>query len=1147
MRKELYYFRERITAMLIFLVLSLTPAFASTMQSNIMVKGKSMSATEIIQSIEKSSGYTFFYRKSDLENIPQQDINCKGSIEEVLTTAFHNSLEYTIKGNEIALRTKSETKAVPIQATKQQSNNVTIKGIVKDKSGETLIGASVVDKNNTSNGVVTDMDGKFTLTIPVGTQVEISYIGYVQHTMHIKAGVTQYDVTLLEDNQTLNEVVVVGYGTQKKVNLTGSVASISTDDIKDRVQTNVLSAVQGTVPGVTIISRPGSTPTINFRGRGNLGTSEPLYVIDGAIADATFFSNLDPNSIESISFLKDAASSAIYGSRAAYGVVLVKTKGGKAEKMNVSYSGYVGMKMPTYLPDVLDSWDYATLMNEARYNNNPAGGKKQAYTDDEIGWFRDGSKPDYYPNTKWSDLVLDKNVLTTQHSLNFSGGSEKVRFFSNVGYLFDDNFTPGVSNNRYNFSINVQSDITKWLTLKTNVKYIRNVSDTKNGVPAYNNFVMVPSVMVAKQSNGEWGSISGGKDATQTFMNSNPLRALSYNNWAKSATENSIYNLGFDLTPIKNLVVSGQMDYKRYEYKRKSYTAEYAGIKHFNTGTEIPGTASTNPNSMDMNWQSTSNLMTTLTARYDLTMGNHTLNILAGTSYEHYNYERLYSKRTDFASDELEDIEQGNNISKDMPDGTGIRESKMLSYFGRINYSFMDRYLFEANLRTDASSRFHKNNRWGVFPSFSAGWRISEEAFMESVNWISNLKLRASYGTLGNINNVGYYDYFQLLSSSADYNFSDTPVKGIVEAQIPNTSLTWETVALTDVGFDIDLFDNKLSIIADYYIKNTSDILLGYNVARETGIWTTPSMNLAKVRNQGFELAITHRNQIGDFSYSVGGNIATNNNKITSLGGSNNMIKKENVDLIRYILREGESIGAYYGLKTDGLYTQEDIDAGRYYIYGRHPKAGDIKYIPQREGAKYYNELTAEQKAKGEIIEASINDDDRTVIGKDVPDFTYGLNLSLQYKNFELSIFGQGVSGTNVAFESEQVFGFMLNSNPRKYHLQRWSEENPNQYSRVPRLYGGVSADEYNKKFSDYQLFDADYFRFKTISLGYMVPQTVARQWGFSALKFFVTGENLLTLRADNVMKDFDPEAATGRGVGAFGTKSVAFGVNLSF
>ena len=611
-------------------------------------------------------------------------------------------------------------------------------------------------------------------------------------------------------------------------------------------------------------------------------------------------------------------------------------------------------------------------------------------------------------------------------------------------------------------------------------------------------------------------------------MNSNPLRTLSFDNWSKSTTENTMYDLGFDLKPIENLVISGQLDYKRYEYKSKSYSAEYPEVVHFETGKEIPGTGNSSPNSMSMYWISNSNMMTTLTAKYDLKLGQHAVNFLVGTSYEHYKYERLYSKRTDFVSDGLEDIEQGNNISKDLPDGRGIVESKMLSYFGRINYSYKDRYLFEANLRADASSRFHKDNRWGWFPSFSAGWRISEESFMKPIAWLNNLKLRASYGTLGNINNVGYYDYFELLSSNANYNFNDEPVKGVLEAQITNKTLGWETVALADFGLDVDLFDNKLSVTADYYIKNTKDILLGYNVPAETGIWTKPVMNLAKVR---FELAATYRNKIGDLSYSVSGNIATNNNEIVTLAGSDNMIQNGG-DVVRYILKEGEAIGSYYGLETDGLYTQEEIDAGHYYKYGRKPNAGDIKYVPQRENVEWGDDIT---------------DDDRTIIGKDVPDFTYGININLQWKNFELSAFGQGVSGTSVAFESEQVFAFMLNSNPRKYHLSRWNEDNPNPNAACPRLYGGNYYDEYNKHFSDYQLFDADYFRIKTISLGYMVPKDAVTRWGLSSLKFFLTGENLFTFRADKDMKDFDPESSTGRGISAFGAKSVAFGVNVSF
>ena len=605
----------------------------------ISLNKSNVSMHTIMQEVEGQSDYTFFYNDNQIKLDKKVSVKAQNAtIEQVLAQMFKNSgYTYKIVNNQIIV---SKANAVAAVEKQQQQQAKKVTGCVKDALGEPIIGASVVEKGAPTNGTITDFDGNFTLTVS-GNELQISYIGYLPQVVKVQSGVTSYNVTLKEDTKTLDEVVVIGYGTQKKVNLTGAVASVSTDDIKDRVQTNVLSAVQGTVPGVTIISRPGSTPSINFRGRGNLGTSAPLYVIDGAIADATVFSNLDPNTIESISFLKDAASSAIYGSRAAYGVVLVTTKGGKAEKMNVAYSGYVGVKTPTYLPDVLDSWDYAILLNEAKYNANPSGGKNQAYTNEEIGWFRDGSNPDYYPNTNWADLVLDKHVLTTQHSLNFSGGSEKVRFFSSVGYVFNDNFMPGVTDDRYNLNLNLQSDVTKWLTLKTGVKYIRNSSDTKNGTPWIANFVLVPSIMVAQQSNGEWGSIAGGKDATQTFMNSNPLRTLSFDNWSKSTTENTMYDLGFDLKPIENLVISGQLDYKRYEYKSKSYSAEYPEVVHFETGKEIPGTGNSSPNSMSMYWISNSNMMTTLTAKYDLKLGQHAVNFLVGTSYEHYKSERF--------------------------------------------------------------------------------------------------------------------------------------------------------------------------------------------------------------------------------------------------------------------------------------------------------------------------------------------------------------------------------------------------------------------------------------------------------------------------------------------------------------------------
>lgn len=1025
-----------------------------------------------------------------------------------------------------ALPTSVETTS-PTEITQQAMQ---VDGLVLDAMGEPIIGASVVVKG-TTNGVVTDLDGKFQIpNVKKGSTITISYIGYA--TQNIVWNGSPIKVTLKEDNALLEEVVVVGYGTQKKVNLTGSVASVSADEIKDRVQTNVLSAVQGTVPGVTVISRPGSTPSINFRGRGNLGTSEPLYVIDGAISDATFFSNLDPNSIESISFLKDAASSAIYGSRAAYGVVLVTTKQGKKEKMNVSYSGYVAWSNPTYKPEYVNSAQYAQLYNEALYNSNPSLGKYQGYTEEEIKLFANGSQPDLYPNTDWNDLILDKNVISTQHSLNISGGSEKVRYFLGLGYLYKDNMIPNQNSDRYNLDLTLNSDVTKWLSIKAGVKYIQNNGNRDSGAPSLANFSIVPVTFVPIQSNGEWGTINGGQTASSTFITSNPLRALSRNDWDHNRTENTMYDLGFDIKPIKGLVISGSGTYKRYEYKDKNYTALQDNAINFLSGKEIEGTGTT-INKMNMSWVSTNTMLYTATAKYDWSNDIHTVGALVGTSYEHYKYEALSASRQDFPSDEMTDIGAGSTSGAGYQNGGGMQEYKMLSYFARVNYSLMNRYLFEVNMRADASSRFHKDHRWGYFPSFSLGWRISEENFMKKYTWLNNLKLRASYGTLGNINNVGNYDYFQNYSTGNHYNFSNVPVIGIAESKPANVTLGWEKVAMTDIGVDMDIFNGLLSLTADYYIKNTDNILLAYNVATETGISNAPSQNLGKVKNTGFELTLNHRNRIGKVQYSIGANFSTNKNEVIDMGTSNNKTSTASY-VIEYILREGEAIGSYYGYKTDGLYTQADIDAGHYYTYGGvTPNAGDIKFVPQREGVKYGDAITAE---------------DRTIIGKDVPSITYGANLNIQYAGFELSVMGQGVCGTDVAFDVYGIHPFYHGmDNPRKFHLGRWTESNPNPHAVYPRIYSSSDAHTtYNRTFSDYHLFDADYFRFKTITLGYSLPKKLITRWGLQGLKLYLTGENLFTIRADKRMKDFDPESSSGV-IYNLGTKSVAFGVNLSF
>ena len=1006
--------------------------------------------------------------------------------------------------------------ATPKVGISQQHKS--LKGTVEDALGP-VTGASVVVKG-TTNGTVTDMNGNFTLDVKNGDIIQISFIGLL--TQEIKyTGEPSLKIFMKEDTQKLDEVVIVGYGTQKKINLTGAVSSVSSEDLKDRANTNVLASVQGQVPGVTIISRPGAAPSINFRGRGNLGSSSPLFVIDGAIADATLFSALDPNAIESISFLKDAASSAIYGSRAAYGVVMVKTKGGKEGDPKVNYNGYFGVKMATYTPKVLNSEWYARLTNEADLNENPNA--QPTFTDEEIAKFRDGTDRDFYPNTNWYDLVLDDVSTVTKHSLSFSGGN-KVKFYTGLGYMFNDSFTPGANNSRYNLTTNISSDIKSWVSMRANINYILDESKSDKGGISYVELLTVPSTYVAQQSNGEWGSYEAGKPASSTSMNRNPLRKQNQGNWSNNKTSNTLINLALDFKPVKGLVLTGEMIYKVYDYKNKNYNASTAKIKDFKTGKELNG-SQTDESKMEYEWVESNRLTYNGLANYQWSNEKHSINALAGISYEHYNYMKQKSSRKNFPTNGMTDLNGGSSAPVDTHTEGGTNENKMLSYFARVNYTFMDRYLLEANIRSDASSRFHKDNRVGIFPSFSAGWRINQEDFMKDISWIDNLKVRASWGMLGNINNVGDYDYFSSYEQGGNYNFEDKIVNGIQEAKPANYTLGWEKVTITDIGVDFSIFNGLIDFTGDYYNKVTNDILLGYNVPLEVGIYkdSKPSQNIGSVSNKGLELGITHNKSFGDFSYTVGFNMTKNWNKITDLGASDPIYEDP------WIKKVGYAIGTFYGWRTDGLLTQADIDNKTYVTDGFIPQAGDIKYV----------DLDGNGKLDGK---------DRDYLGCDVPDFTYGININLRYKGFDLSVFGQGVEGTLQYFWQEQAWAFSDNASPREYHLKRWTVDNPNPNAAYPRVYPrGGNHSNFNQRFSEFWLMNTDYFRVKNITLGYSFTKPVVQRLRMDALKVYVAAENPFTIRQDHRMEDFDPETGNGRGQNTRGTTSISLGVNVTF
>ncbi len=1078
---------------------------------------------DVFREIEKNSEYIFFY--SDEINVSKKvAVNVKDqTIDEIMKQVLKNTeYTYVVSDRQVFVK-KAPTNAKTVVEKSAVEQNITVTGRVVDKAGDPVIGANVVIKGTTTGGI-TDIDGKFTLNAPANAILQISYIGYTRQEVTVK-GNTVLNIVLIEDSEVMDEVVVVGYGVQKKVNLTGSIATVNTEDLTGRTNLNLLQSIQGTVPGVTVISRPGQTPSINIRGRGNLGTSEPLYVIDGAISSAISFANLDPNAIESVSILKDAASSAIYGSRAAYGVVLVSTKQGAKEGFRINYDGFVGANSQTYKPRVVSSEWEAKLVNEAAKN---AGQTTAPVSDDIIQKYRDGSDPDHYPNTDWYGLIFDDSAVMTGHTVSMSGTASKTNYYASLGYTYDDSFQPGQSTDRYNVNLNLTSQLKSWLKLRTGVKYTEYVLDKSTGDISLAYLMQSSPSYVARQSNGEYGTVHGGANASSTFVLRNPLRVLEQGGWTKRNHKTTVLDGAIDLTLYKGLVLTGQIISDNFDYKNKKYDAFRPGVPRFldNGATQI---GEVKDSKMEYDWYEKRRMTYNALLNYDWTKNAHTISALAGMSYETYNYQQQKSYRKNFPVNSMEGLDGGSSTPADSETWGPLTNEKLMSYFGRVNYNYMERYLLEANVRADATSRFHKDKRWGYFPSFSAGWRLSEESFMKDIAWIDNLKVRASWGQLGNINNVKEYDYFAAYAVGSDYRYSlgGVPITSIYESKIPNKMLTWETVSITDIGVDVNLLGNKLVLTADWYMKKTDDILLAYDVLKEVGAADKVSQNLGKLENKGLEFVVTHNNRIGDLTYSVSANISKNWNKVTYLGDGVNNLAPDGA----WITAVGHSIGTFYGYKTDGLLTAEDIASGKYISEGNlELSPGDVKYVDMDKDGK----LTTA---------------DRTYLGKDVPDFTYGGSINLTYKDFDLNVFGQGASGAKVYFQMESAHPFSDNAPPREWHKKRWTVENPDPKAAYPRLLpqGNKNYNFNTKDFSDFWLFSADYFRIKNITLGYTLPKTMISHWGLNTLRFYLSTENPFTIRGDKRMKDFDPETYTGRGYQGTGTRSYIFGVNVAF
>lgn len=983
--------------------------------------------------------------------------------------------------------------AVPMvsEAAAVQQDGV-CKGVVKDAVGEPIIGASVVVKG-TTNGTITGLDGDFAISnVNEGDVIQISFIGY--KTQEVKWNGQPLKVSLKEDTQSLDEVVVVGYGVQKKANLTGSVASVDSKKLETRPVSSVSAALAGQMPGVTAIQNsgaPGSqASSITIRGKNSINAASPLVIVDGIPGS---MNTIDPADIESLTVLKDAASAAIYGVQAANGVILITTKQGKkGEKTRINYSGNVAWATPVVKKHYLNAYDFGRLYNEATLNDDPNAPVQ--FSEQDLADMKSGK----WATTDWYDAAFKKAAFEQQHNLSISGGSEKTTYNASLGYVNQGGLTDAIDYSRYNARMNLTSDINKYITVGVNASGYRGISNDD-----WMGFVTVVQGVGRNYPTDKIYDADGNFNYTGK---DNPVAVQKdHQSGYRKSTQQELNLTAFaTINILKGLSLKGV-------YSVRNFTQNNEGFKkYFEYGTWNSGLREGYDNHYDHNYYTGQVLL-----NFNRTFGKHSIGALAGLETNEHIYKYTEANRKGGGNNDLD--ESLNTLDpSSQKNSDGGYETARVSYFGRIQYDYMNKYLFEANLRSDASSRFPKNNRWGVFPAFSAGWRISEEAFIkDNIDWISNLKIRAGWGKTGNEELAGD-DIYPAIStiSYGSYMFNNTLYSTAYESRYVNNNLQWATVTNYDFGLEAGFFNNKLNLELSVYKKVTNDMLLYLPIQGVIGV-NSPAQNAGEVTNKGFDLSINHNNRINkDWNYNVGLNIAYVKNEITDMSDTEGA---SGDDKIWYI--EGKPIGSYYGLVADGFFnTEEELK--------NHPKrtpkdqVGDIKYKDLNNDGR-------------------ITDADRTVIGKNFPSWTAGLNFGISYKNFELSGLFQGAFDVDGYYTGESAYAFFNGATALEKHLDRWTPEHHNaSYPRITR------SSQTNFVTSSFWVQDASYVRLKNLTLGYNVPKSFLSKIGIASAKLFLSGENLFTFTG---LEDIDPEEGNERGWSYSNVKKYSIGMRLSF
>ncbi|MCC8153517.1 MAG: TonB-dependent receptor [Tannerellaceae bacterium] len=1035
----------------------------------------------------------------------------------------------------------------------QQQQGRKVSGIVLDEFGEPIIGANVIEKG-TTNGTITDLDGNFTLSISDGAVLQVSYIGYLTREVAVN-NQTSVNIQLTEDTQKLEEVVVVGYGTQKKVNLTGAISQVSGDVLESRPITNISQGLQGVIPNLNvdlISGAPGQKSSFNIRGEGSItdGAGAPLILVDNVQMDPDL---INPEDVESITVLKDAASAAIYGARAAFGVVLITTKKGRVnQKPQITLSANGNWQGPAKKIETINSMEFLTMKDIAYQNSGGSGHyynaavyeyaekymkgewKDPVFFDPDI----DPNKYQYVGNTNWWDEIYKKNNFSQQYNVGINGGTNNTAYYMSVGFNQSNGLLKEADEyyKRFNINLNLSTDITKWLNVSGKVLYNHTkethpsggtspANDTAYaGISAYSGYLkndLTPLMPVRHPD----GNFAGQGDFT------NPV-AIQKEGGNSSTKQNDIWLTGaLKLTPFEGFIFN--MDYTFNSYGKGNNTH----VRKYYDYRAVEGTEQyypwTNPNSVVLSTDEDYYTSFNAFAEYTKTFNkNHNFKVMAGYNQEYMHTKYYYVGR--------KDLIDNDNPSLNLANGErllGAEEShwSVNGFFFRLNYNYKQKYLLEVNGRYDGSSKFPKDDRYAFFPSVSAAWRISEEAFFNPMKeWWNDMKVRASYGSLGNqvIGELGNFPYLPNyeVNSAKNYILGGVTPVAVSPSGLVSGSFTWETVNQVDIGFDATFLGNRLSTTFDWYRRDTKDMLTTGQALPAVLGTDVPNENAADLKTTGFEISIGLMDRLSNgLSYLARGVLADYRSEITRFENPTGSIFDSNGNNQYYV---GYKMNQIWGYRSNGLFQSDEEVANspsQTAIWGGNWGAGDVKYVDlDGSGSIDYGNNTLDDLG------------DRTIIGNSTPRYTFGITLGMEYKGVDFEMFWQGVGKRDYAFPSYEVHFWGFDDEwgtPLKTALDYWTPENPGAYFARPGW-----SNSGNRQTSDRYLQNAAYARLKNLTVGYTFPKKMMQKFGISKLRVYVAGENLLTIT--NLISSFDPETLSNLTYPI--TRKYSIGLNLT-